>query len=434
MGDNHVQWLYGLQQFGIKLGLDNIRALLAKLGRPETRFPSIVVGGTNGKGSVCAMLEAMLLASGAATGLYTSPHLVRPHERIRLRGRDIDSGALERHLAEVRRAVEEGVRDGSLDAHPSFFEVITATALLAFRQAAVDAAVVEVGLGGRLDATNVVPARASAIVTIDLDHTDRLGESIAQIAWEKAGIIKRGQTVVTGVTQAEPLEALRRTCETVGATLIEARSAARLANDDEPAFTIDTARGRYADLWLPLPGHHQIQNARVAVLAFEVFADAIGLGVSPDAIRSGLGSVRWPGRLQWIAGDPPLLLDGAHNPAGAETLAAYLAARKGLRPVLVFAAMANKEPRGILSPLGAVADTVILTRPPVDRAADPTQLRDIAESLFKRVEVEPSPGAALARARSLAGNSFVVVAGSLYLVGAVLGLLEGGEGPGPVAM
>ncbi len=422
MRDDPVIWLYGLQTFGVKLGLEGIRALLDLLDRPQGAFPSILVGGTNGKGSVAAMLDAMLLAHGRRTGLYTSPHLVRPNERIRIGGRDIGSADLDRTLDLVRAACERGLSSGALRAHPSFFEVMTAAAMTAFRDARVDAAVLEVGLGGRLDATNAMDPLVSAIVTVDLDHVATLGGTLAAIAGEKAGIVRAGRVLVSGVTQPEALAVLRERCAASNATFLDARAAA----------------GRHDDLRLPLAGAHQRDNARVAVATLEAFAAATGFAVDPATVRRGLAAVRWPGRLQLVPGRPPVLLDGAHNPQGASALAAELAARAAAgqpRPVLVFAAMKDKDVPGLIAPLLPHVARVIATWPGVDRAAEPESLAATIRSAGGEAEAAPGPAQALARARELAGrDGLVLVAGSLYLVGAVLALLEGRDAPGPVPM
>ena len=226
-----IEWLYGLQRFGIKLGLDNVRALLGMLGLPHAPCRFVHVAGTNGKGSVAAMVEAMLGASGVRTGLFTSPHLVRPHERIRIAGHDIAGNALDRHLFAVRAAIDRGLASHTLSSHPSFFEVITATALAAFAEARVDAVVLEVGLGGRLDATNAIDAETGAVVSLGLDHTSVLGSTIEEIAAEKAGIVKPGMTLVSGVTQQAAIDVVRDACAERGSTFVEARIAATLSAD-----------------------------------------------------------------------------------------------------------------------------------------------------------------------------------------------------------
>lgn len=413
-----VAWLYGLQSHGIKLGLDGIRALLDALDRPDRDLPIVLVGGTNGKGSVASMLDAMLAAHGRSTGLYTSPHLIRPNERIRVGGRDVASPDLDRWLATVRSACERGLASGRLKAHPSFFEVITAVALLAFREEGVEAAILEVGLGGRLDATNATEPSVAAIVTIDLDHVSVLGGTLRQIAIEKAGIARAGRPLVSGVTQPEAIAAIRERCAAVGAMYRDAR---------ETPLT--------EDVRLSLEGDHQRANARVAVATLEAFMKSMGWRVDAEACVRGLESARWPGRLQWIPGTPRLLLDGAHNAAGSAALAAYLAARHDVRPVLLLAAMADKDLVGILGPLAPHLEAVITTKPSVARAGDPDALVAIARDLGLDAEAREDTRSALEAARRRAGSGgIVLVAGSLYLVGEVLGIVEGSEAPGPVSM
>jgi dihydrofolate synthase/folylpolyglutamate synthase len=423
-----VAWLYGLERFGIKLGLERMGSLLVELGRPEAAFPSILVGGTNGKGSVAATLDSVLTAAGVTTGLYTSPHLIRPEERVRLAGLDIARGVLERHLERIRAL------DAS-DPHPSFFEVMTAAALLAFREANVDAAILEVGLGGRLDATNVVPSLTSVVVTVDLDHTDRLGTTLDAIAAEKAGIAKSRRPFVSGADQPTVIEALRRGCDSVGARWIDAHSAARVLASPDGSFAVETATRAYTGLRTRLAGRHQIENVRVAIVALEAFASEAGLDVPPDAVRDGLARTRWRGRLEWVEGRPPLLLDGAHNPAGAEALADYLRGRPEPAPILVFGVTEGKDTAAILAPLAPVTRSVILTRSRVERSAEPASIAAAARALYDRVAVVPALGEALDLAREQTPpGGFVLVAGSLYLVGDVLARLEGDAGPGAISL
>ena len=433
-----VAWLYALQSLGIKLGLEGIRALLELLDRPDRAFPILLVGGTNGKGSVSAMLDALFQAHGRRTGLYTSPHLVRPGERIRLFGADISPRDLDRLLVQVRDACERGVATGALATQPSFFEVMTAAALLAFRDAAVDLAVLEVGLGSRLDATNATEPVVSTIVTVDLDHTAQLGDTLAAIAAEKAGIIRRSRALVSGVRQREALAVLRARCATMSATFIDARTAVGIEDGPRGTFSLRTPVAEYDDLRLPLPGSHQRENARVAAATLEAAAGALGFEIRPAAVRDGLAATRWPGRLQIVPGRPTLLLDGAHNPAGAEALAVHLAERAASgepKPMLLFGSMKDKDLAGMLRPLSPHVARMIATRPDIPRAMDSGELAKAASELGLEAEAVPGAAAALERARVLAGDDgLVLVAGSLYLIGEVLAALEGLDAPGPVGM
>ena len=416
MSDDPVDWLYGLQSHGIKLGLDGIRALLQLLGHPDGAYPAILVGGTNGKGSVAAMLDALLRAHGRRCGLTTSPHLVSPAERIRLDGQDVSEVELDRLLARVRDACRRGLEGGSLAAHPSFFEVITAAALEGFRDARVDVAVLEVGLGGRLDATNATEPAVSAIVTVDLDHTGTLGTTLVAIAREKAAIARAGRPLVCGVAEEGARAVIRERCREIGAIFVPV-----------PPLPPDLAP--------PLAGAHQRHNAAVALATLAAAADALGFRLRDDAVRAGFAATRWPGRLQVVPGSPPLLLDGAHNPAGALALAEHLAATGGVAPVLVFASMQDKDVEGLLRPLLPHVERIVATAPRVGRALAPEELARRARALGARAEAVASSKEALERAVQLAGpRGRVVVAGSLYLVGEILALVEGREARGPVAM
>jgi dihydrofolate synthase/folylpolyglutamate synthase len=434
-----IGWLYGLQHFGVKLGLDNIRTLLDLLGRPERAYASAIVGGTNGKGSVAAMLHAMLETAGVRAGLYTSPHLVRPNERIRIGASDVGDEELSRRLAEMRQRIEAGLAGGTLEAHPSFFEVLTAVALEAFAAHALRAAVLEVGLGGRLDATNAVEADVAVIVGVDLDHTKTLGDTVAQIAAEKAGIVKPGRPVVSGIVRQRAIDVLERTCRERGSPLVDARTAVRLVAERGDRIDLASCTRRYDDLHLALEGRHQIDNARVAIAAFEALAPRLGVEPSPAAVREALSSVRWPGRLHWVRHAPleaDLLLDGAHNPAGMCALASYLARRRAPRPVAVFGVMNDKLVPEMLALLAPWVEATVITRPAVERAADPDLVATQARAAgMARVETIDCPSRALAHACGLArGGSFILVTGSLYLVGQILGFLEGRLAPGPVSM
>lgn len=434
-----IDWLYGLQHFGIKLGLHNIQVLLDLLGRPERGYRTVQVAGTNGKGSVAAMLDAMLAASGKRSGLFTSPHLVRPNERIRLLGDDIGDAELNTCLLAMRERIERALAAGTLEAHPSFFEVITATALDAFRHHRMDAAVLEVGLGGRLDATNAVDADVGVVVSIALDHVKTLGPTVEKIAAEKAGIVKPGMSVVSGIRQPEARQVLIDACERRGARWIDGRQRIALASGDARGFSLHGAHGAYRDLEVALAGPHQVDNARIAVAAFECLMERFGETAREDAIREGLAKVRWAGRLQWVdrgAGRPRVLLDGAHNPEGIRCIAEYLDAHPlDADAVLLFGATNGKPLDQLLRPLAAHFRNIVVGRPPVERGLDPREVAAAAEPFFDQVEAAADTSAAFSLAEAIAGSDGTIfVTGSLYLVGEVLGLLERRRVPGPVAM
>ena len=430
MRPSHPRRLAGLYlaqrtRFGVKFGLETIRALMEEMGHPERVFPTLLVAGTNGKGSVVACVDSVLRASGLRTGRYTSPHLVRVNERIAVNGRDITDHDFERVVRAVRAAAERLVRRGTIGANPTFFEALTAGALVHFRRKHVDVAVLEVGLGARLDATNVADPMASALVSVALDHQVYLGKTLASIAREKSGVMRRGRPAVVGSLPASALKAVRAQARRSGARLILAGRGCRLSASGESRDLVDvrTPTRTYAGV-RPLPGLHQRDNLLVAVRLLEETRVA-GLPVDLDRLPAAISDTRWPGRLEWIDGNPPLLLDGAHNPAGARALAAHL----GQRPyVLLFAAMNDKDVAGLARALFARASDVVLTRPRLRRALDPAELARRAGPLAAGAHREPGVSRALALARRLARTAGpgtpVVVAGTLFLVGEVRGLLE----------
>jgi dihydrofolate synthase / folylpolyglutamate synthase len=418
-------------RFGMKFGLETMRALVAEMGHPERAYPSLLIAGTNGKGSVAAYCDAALRASGLRTGRYTSPHLVRVNERITVDGRPISDAAFVRAVREVRDAAARLVRRRVLRGHPTFFEVLTAAAFAHFRSEHVDVAVLEVGLGGRLDATNVCEPLVSAIVSIDLDHEVYLGRTLPRIAREKAGVLRAGRTTVVGPLSAAALGAVASQARGIGARVVLAQRGTRLVpprarrQPNAPqAFDLRTKTARYAGL-VSLPGAHQRDNLLVAIRLLEE-ARRAGLPVALERVPRALPRVDWPGRLQRLPGRPAILLDGAHNPAGARALAAHLADAPPF--VLVFGAMADKDVRGVAKTLFPLASGIVLTRPRVSRAATPEELARRTGRLAAGARREPRVGRALRLACRLARahgpETEVVVAGSLYLVGAVLALVE----------
>ena len=412
-------YLAARARLGIKFGLETMRALLDALGRPERAFAALTVAGTNGKGSVAAYVDAALRASGIPCGRYTSPHLVRVHERIATAGRAIAAGDLERAVGAVRAAAERLVADGVLLDHATYFETLTAAALEHFRRSGVRAAVLEVGLGGRLDATNTCDPLASAIVSVDYDHQEFLGDTLGAIAHEKAGVLRPSRATVLGPMPAEARAAIAQDAGTAGARLVEAMDGVSVEIAGERVH-VTTPAARYRGL-RPLPGAHQRANLIVALRLIECAREA-GLPVDLAAVPDGIAATRWPGRLQHVAGDPPLLLDGAHNAAGARALADYVRGRGEI--VLLFGAMADKDVAAMTEALFPLARAVVLTRVEMERAASPDELARRAGGRAAGAVREPDIGAALQRARALARpDATVVVAGSLYLVGAVLGRL-----------
>ncbi len=428
--EDATSFLYGLRRFGWRPGLATIERLLALVGEPQMAFPAVHVGGTNGKGSTAAMLEAIFRAAGYRTGLYTSPHLLSFTERIRVDGAPIDEAGIValteqlRTLCAANFAPEATSLSGDRLPHPTFFELTTAMAFLHFRRFRVDAAMIEVGLGGRLDATNVILPRVAVITNIGLEHEEYLGRTVAEIAGEKAGIVKSEVPVVTGA-RGEALEVIARAASTIGAPLVSVpdvyRWRVRESSLSGQVFDLDGPGGRYDALRIPLIGRHQIDNAALAVAAVEA-ARQRGLSVDDDAVRRGLETTEWPGRLQIIQDTPRVVFDGAHNPAGAHALATFLAEHRAElgRLILIFGVLTDKNWGAMLGCLAPLADEIILTRPPTERAADPERLRSAVQG-HVGTRVAPEPAEALGLARSIAGAAdTILVAGSLYTVAAAL--------------
>ena len=401
-----LSYLFSLEQFGSKFGLDNIRAIVERLGRPDRAFASIHVAGTNGKGSVTAMVDAALRAAGHRSARYTSPHLIDLTERFVIDGCPVAREPLISAAAAVREAVEDLRANGTLEVQPTFFEVTTAIAFELFRRAGVEVAVLEVGLGGRLDATNVVSPIATAITSIAVDHERFLGDTIVAIASEKAGIIKDGVPVVVGPLPHEAFDVIAAVAAGHRAPLV------RVSSEDVAAYTVG------------LPGDHQRSNAAVAVRLLEVVAER-GIAVPPAAVAEGLAHPAWPGRLdeRRLPDGRELLLDAAHNPAGAAALASYLSTDPVRRP-LVFAVMRDKDVDGMFAVLLPVIETLVITRASNPRSASPDALADRARarahSLSKAplIHVEPSIDHALERAWRISPR--IVVAGSIFLLGDVM--------------
>lgn len=426
-----TEFLFGLRRFGWRPGLATVRHLLELLGAPQQSIPSLHVAGTNGKGSTAAMLSAILQAAGYRTGLYTSPHLLDFTERIRVNGTPIP----EREVTELTARLRE-VCAAHFDPYPipdppatnlpypTFFELTTAMAFLHFASHQVEAAVIEVGLGGRLDATNVITPQVAVVTNISLEHQEYLGRTLAEIAGEKAGIIKPGVPVITA-TSGEALAVIRRMADEQRAALVSVREeytwTIRESGLEGQVFDLAGPARRYEAVQLPLAGHHQIENAVTAIAACEALARQ-GYRLDETEIRRGLTQMRWPGRLQIVGERPRILLDGAHNPAGAEALAAFLAEhREALhRLILIFGVLRDKDWEAMLSLLGPLADQTILTHPPGDRGADPRDLVT-ADHHCRKVAIATEPGEGLALARAAAGpEDTILVTGSLYTVAAAL--------------
>jgi dihydrofolate synthase/folylpolyglutamate synthase len=427
--DESVRYLLSLghETAAIKLGLDNIERLLERLGRPHQSFASVQIAGTNGKGSTAAMLAAIARASGLRAGLYTSPHLISITERVRISGEEISREDFARASTVVRAASEEVEREtGAL---PTFFEQVTAIALTAFRDAGVSLAILETGLGGRLDATTAARASIVAVTPVALDHQEYLGHTLVEIASEKAAIIRRGVKAIVAPQEAEALEVLLRRCRECGVEPRFAREGSEVLGAFDAGrmlVRLRTERADYGMVRLALRGRHQLTNASVAVALAEALAED-GFPFEPSSVVAGLESASHPGRLELYArGAVSLLFDGAHNPAGARALREYLDEFVTQPLTLVFGAMRDKALAEIVGTLFPAAARLILTSPLHPRAA-------AVEELVAAVPVPPSsstitlaPSSADALRLALAqtpGGGTVCITGSLYLVGEVKGLL-----------
>jgi dihydrofolate synthase/folylpolyglutamate synthase len=404
-----LQYLFGLEQFGIKFGLENISAIVERLGHPERAFQSVHIAGTNGKGSVTAMVAASLRAAGYKSARYTSPHLVDLSERFVIDGRAVGHDDLVAAVAHVRDAIDSLRGRGALEVQPTFFEVTTAVAFELFRRARVEVAVLEVGLGGRLDATNVVAPPhllATAITSIAFDHQLYLGSTLREIAVEKAGIVKPGVPLVVGPIEVEAMAAIEQVARQRGAEIVHA------VPGDAAGFAIG------------LRGSHQTANAAIAVRLLRLL-DSYGVRIPPDAIAAGLDHPGWPGRLETRAmpDGRELLLDAAHNPAGAVALASYLAGEGTKRP-LVFAAMRDKDVTGMFAALLPAVSRLVATRASNPRSAEPGALAERALAVAPGVPVSIEPLISNALAEAWRHSPRIVVAGSIFLLGDVVKLVD----------
>jgi dihydrofolate synthase / folylpolyglutamate synthase len=402
-----VQYLLSLghETLTIKLGLRNTELLLKALDNPERSFPSVQIAGTNGKGSVAAMLDSICRAAGIKCGLYTSPHLVSMTERIKINGIEI--------TREEFAACATAVRNVNIEALPTFFEQLTAIALLAFRNAGVELAILETGLGGRLDSTTAANAPVVGITQIAMDHEQYLGNTLELIAAEKAAIIRPGVSAVIAKQQPEAMDVLLRRCEEVGVRPILVDGAPRIedtSGDGRFCVTFETNKNRYERLWLGLRGRHQIDNAAVAIRLAEL------LQLPTSAVVTGISTASHPGRLELI---PPFLLDGAHNPAGCESLRRYLEEFAPRPLTLVFGAMRDKQLDRIGEVLFPLADVLVVTTIDNPRSASVEMLEAIASRFAngKILHAQSSVRALKSAREQTPPEGLICIAGSLYLIG-----------------
>jgi len=421
---NHsLERLYALRTFGIKPGLETTVALLGRLGDPQHSFAAIHVAGTNGKGSVCAMLDTVLRKTGLRVGLYTSPHLIRFNERIRVNGVEISDEELAALFDDMDPHAAAMAGTGR---EATFFEFTTALAFEHFRRQKVQVAVVETGLGGRLDSTNVITPLISVITRIGLEHTAYLGNTVAEIAGEKAGIIKPGRPVVCGATPGEALAVIRKTAESRKAPFINVEDSVavrRVAQDlSGQKVSITGCDVNYGPVILKLLGKHQLENCATAVAALESLAACSPLVIPPELIRAGLSEAVWPGRLDILSQEPPVILDGAHNPDGARCLASALRELfKKKKVALVWGMCDDKDALGFAKALGATVKRCWTVPIDTERSLSPQKLQHIARMEgWQAVEATLPEALEQAKAWARENDGAVCIAGSLFLAGEVL--------------
>ncbi len=414
--------LYGLQRFGIKLGLETVSALLSELGNPQRRFHALHVAGTNGKGSVAAMTASILHAAGVRVGLYTSPHCLDFCERIKIQGIDIPHDRVVDLFARLQALP-------SFLVQPTFFEVATVMAFQYFAEERVDIGVIEVGMGGRFDATNVCHPLGTIITNVSFDHERYLGSSLPDIAFEKAGIIKRRVPVVVGPVERDVSAVLQERAQHENAPLIAFGKEFLCVSHDAGSFDVTGTRAEYLNLRCSLEGRHQAVNAACSIVALESGVMP-HLSISERIIRRGLESVTWPGRLERLQRRPLIVCDGAHNPAAAECLQIHLQGlldeRNGRRLIVVIGMMQDKNLSAFLNALVPLADEVILTQIEHPRSAPVLALKRALPVVDVPVHERESPQTAIDWATRLADHDdLVCVTGSLFLVGHVKSLMTG---------
>ncbi len=417
--DEAMVYLQNLTKFGMNFGLDRITELLRRLGDPHRRVKVIHVGGTNGKGSTTAMLASVLKGAGYRVGTFTSPHLHCYTERFRINGTEIDPNQLAILISRLCPHLEAMARDGF--EHPTEFEVSTALAFCYFAEESVDYLVLEVGLGGAIDSTNVVHPLLSVITNVAMDHMDYLGNTVSDIARVKAGIIKPGVPVVTASDNPEVLAIIQETCRAKGCRLIQ------VGKDITWTYGKYSLRGQYFDyqglncslseLWIPLLGQHQVVNAATALVALEVLA-GLGVHIAENALRNGLGKIVWPARLELFGNKPPVLIDGAHNYEGARGLRQALDTyfpNRGI--IMVLGMLGDKERARVVAELAPRARKVIVTKPNSPRAGDWKQMAGQARQYVSDVDTVESISDAVLTALKQAGQGdLVCITGSLYMV------------------
>jgi dihydrofolate synthase/folylpolyglutamate synthase len=429
--DEALQYLLSLgsETLIIKLGLRNIELLLDALGNPQKTYPAVQIAGTNGKGSTAVVLNSICNAAGIKTGLYTSPHLISITERIKFNQQNISESNFARAATEVRKAAEELVRQKQIDALPTFFEHVTAIAFCAFKEAKVDLAILETGLGGRLDATSIAQADIVGITPVAFDHEEYLGHTIESIAAEKAAIIRPGASVVIAPQLPKALEVIvlqSLNCNVDPSIANGDATIERVTEDGRWEVTFETPHDRYPNILIGLRGRHQIVNVSVAIRLAES-VKAKGFTIPQAAFKKGIEGARHAGRLELWPDSPSLLFDGAHNASGTQTLREYLDIFIDGPITLVFGAMRDKNLDEMAANLFPIAQQLILTRPDNPRAATLDALLQAANGLidFEKISSANTVREAIAVAKSVTpSNGVICFAGSLYLIGEAQSVLQ----------
>lgn len=423
-----IGYLYDLKIYGMSLGLERIEYLLNVLGSPHKELKAIHVAGTNGKGSVCAFLSSILHSAGYKVGLFTSPHLISFEERIQVNGEKISKDKVCSLVEKIKPIAESMSKSGEFE-HPTFFEIVTAMAFTHFSEEGVDYAVMEVGLGGRLDATNVLTPLISVITTIALDHTHVLGKELDEVAREKAGIVKSGIPVVTGVEDDKILALIKKTCEEKECEVYSSKEHGayklRGVNLDHQTFDIEVNGKLYNDLMIPLLGEHQIKNALIAAITSEVLKTK-DIAIKETNLRKGFESTIWPARLEIIQEKPMVILDCAHNPTGMRALKSALQGLfKGKKVTLIIGIMRDKDIPGIIKEIANVADNIIITKPKFERASEPDIIEGEAKKYCKNVMIKPKVEDAVKYAiKNASMDDIICITGSIFNVGEAMTALD----------
>jgi dihydrofolate synthase / folylpolyglutamate synthase len=409
-----LDYLYRLEKFGMIFGLTQVERILNAIGNPHKEIQAIHIGGTNGKGSTAAMMSSILQKEGYRVGLYTSPHLIRFTERIKVNGKEIE----EEEVATLAGWMRKEIEAAGVPPPFTFFDFTTAMALHYFKQRLVDLAILEVGLGGRLDSTNVVDPLISIITNISEDHEEYLGKSILKIAREKGGIIKKGRPLITAAEQPQVLRFFSKICQEKGSPYFRVGKEFRYVRAEDGDFDYEGLNRKLWSIHLNLKGFHQVINATTALGAMEVLED-LGYRVSTDAMIDGLREVDWSGRLEMVSSSPRVILDGAHNPAGALVLKESLEKEFEYQHlILLIGIMKDKDIQSMLHLLAPLADHIILTKPHTDRATPPSLLKKALGQNGEKAEIAEDLKEAIERGLSLTREEdLLCITGSLYTVG-----------------